>query len=94
MKALGIPSWTAAQVDVRQRGLGHGGDDAGHPGQLVGQGLVEHHVAGMGPVVRLQGLQPAVPFPRVQRQEADFAEDVVLEHEVDPGLPEQRQLGL
>ena len=83
-----------AQVDVGQRRLGHGADDAGHAGQLVGQRLVDHDVSGMGPVVRLQSLQPPIPFPRVQREEAALGDNVLVEHEADAGFPVQRQLGL
>ena len=63
-------------------------------GQLVGQRLVDHHVAGVGTLVRGHDPQQAVPFPRVQRQEAGFGPNVFFEHEGDSGVPEQRQVGL
>ena len=59
-----------AKVDMRQRRLGHGGDDARHAGQLVGQSLIDHHVAGVGTLARIHDPQQAVPLPRVQRDEA------------------------
>ena len=34
-----------AQIDVRQRRLWHGGDNAGDAGQLVGQRLIDNDVA-------------------------------------------------
>ena len=83
-----------AQVDMRQQRLGHGADDAGDAGQLVGQRLVDHDVAGMGTLVRVHDPQKAVPFPRVQRNVAGFDEDVFVEHEVDSGCLVQRQVGL
>ena len=83
-----------AQVDVRQRCLRHGGDDAGDAGKLVGQGRVKHDITGMGPFVRVHDLQPAEPFPRVQCEKAGFGEQVFVEYEVDAGFPVQRQVGL
>ena len=77
-----------AQVDVRERRLVRGADDTGHPGQLVGQGFVEHDVARIGTFFRFQDPQQAIPFPQVQRQEVQLSDDVFVEHEVDSRLPE------
>ena len=42
-----------AHVDVRQRRLAHGGDDASDSGRLVGQRLVDHNLAGVGPILEV-----------------------------------------
>ena len=64
------------QVDVRKRRLGYGADDTGDTGQLVGQRLVERDVTRVGPLVRGQDPQSAIPFPWVQCQEVGVGEDV------------------
>ena len=94
MKALGTPSCIGAQVDVRQGRLGHCRDDAGDAGKLVGQHVVEHYVAGVGPLVRPHDAQQAVAFPRVHRDEVPFGADVFVEHEVDSGFLVERQVAL
>ena len=94
MKALGMSSLNGTQVDVRQRGLGHGGNDASHAGKIVGQGLVDSTLAGVGTVVRVQVPQPAVPFRLVQCEKVGLAIDIILEHEVNSGCPVQRQVVL
>ena len=81
----------SAQVDMRQRRLRHGGDDAGQAGQLVGQHLVDHHVAGVGTLARVQRPQQAVPFLFVQRLELGSGGKVFVEYEGDVGVPKQLQ---
>ena len=83
-----------AQVDMRQRSLGHGGHDASNARELVGQGLIDYDVSRAGTIVRFHEPQQAVPFPRVQGNEIAFAEDVFVEQEVDSGLPVRRQVRL
>ena len=79
---------------MRQRRLRHGGDDAGHTRQFVRQRFVEHDFARMGPFVRLQGSQPAIPLPWVQRLKVGFGKEVFVEHKVHPRRPEELQVGL
>ena len=93
-EGVGNAVLNGAQVDMRQRRLGHGGDDAGDAGQLVGQRLVDHDVPGVGTFVRVHHPQKAVPFLGVQRQEVGVCEDVFVEHKRYSGFPEQWQLRL
>ena len=81
------------QVDVRQRCLRHRGDDTCHAGEVVGQCLVDHDITGMGTLIRVQVLQSAIPFRRVQCEVVNFGINVVVEYEIDSGCPIQRQLG-
>ena len=83
-----------AQVDVRQRGLGHGRDDASHSGQIVWQRFIDHDIVDMGTVIRIHRLQPAIPHPLVQREERDVGIDIFVQHNGDTGSPQHRQGGL
>ena len=59
----GDPVLGGAQVDMRERCLGHGADDAGDAWQLVRERLVDHDIARPGTLVRAHAPQQAVPFP-------------------------------
>ena len=75
-----------AQVHMRQRRLGHRGDDARHPRQLVGQRLIDHDVARIGAVLQRHDPQEAVSLRLVQRDEVHVGEDVLLQQHPDAGL--------
>ena len=64
-EGVGNAVLNGAQVDMRQRRLRHGGDNAGDAGQFVGQRLVDHDVPGVGTFVRVHDAQQAVPLPGV-----------------------------
>ena len=73
-----------AQVDVGERRLRHGGDGAGHAGQVVGQGRVDRHVVATGAVTLLHQPQPPVPLRLVERDEVHVRRDVLMPQHVDP----------
>ena len=79
---------------MRQRRLWHGADDSGDSRHIVGQRLVDHHVAGVGTLVRLQAPQQAVAFRGVQRLEVRLAVDIFVEHQVRSECHTRLQLRL
>ena len=74
-----------AQVDVRERRLGHRGDDARHPRQLVGQRLIDDHITRVGAVFQRHDPQEAVPLRLVERDVVDIGKDVLLQQHIDAG---------
>ena len=65
-----------AEVDVRQRRLRNGRDDAGDPRHLVRQRFVDHDVARVGSLLQRHDPQQAEADSRVERQVVDGATDV------------------
>ena len=74
-----------AQVHMRQRRLGHRGDDARHPRQLVGQRLIDHHITRMGSLLQRHHPQEAVSLRLVERDVVHIGEDVLLQQHIDAG---------
>ena len=73
-----------AQVDVGERRLGHGRDDAGDAGQVVGQRLVDHDIAGIGTFILPHDAQVSVPRSPVEGKEVDIGKDVRFKYHIDP----------
>ena len=80
----------SSQVDVRQRRLGHGGDDAGDTGELIGQGLIDDDVARVGAFLQRHDPEETVPLRFVQGDEVHVGEDILLQQHIDSGIVEER----
>ena len=74
-----------SKINVSKRRLGHCGDDAGDAGQLVGQDLIHHDVAGVGPFLQRHQAQEAETLAEIEREKRNVGEDVSRQQHVDAG---------
>ena len=83
-----------AQIDVRQRGLRYRADRPRHPGQVIGQRLVDGYVGGTGLVTVLHEPQQAVTLRLVEGYIVHIGHQVLIQQDVDPGSVVLGLLGL
>ena len=84
-EGIGEAVLDGAQVDVGQRRLRHGGDGAGHAGQVVGQVCVDSNIEWAGAVILLHQPQQSVSLRLVEGDVIHVRQHLVFQQDVNPG---------